>query len=206
MSASQYDNIIYQTAIRNGFQPSTAKLIVAQARFESADYTSNVFKNNLNTSGMKYRGQPLASRGTLAPYNERSASCRSGGTCVDGDFYAKFNSVQDSAKDKIERNFNLTMFGVPPSELKKATTAEEFANVLKQRRYYGFHDFTTSEGKREAQQYANGLKAKLLRINIEELYSENKGKFWTILGVGLVAFAFYLYTNKKALNKLSSKL
>ena len=202
----EYDNIIYQTAIKNGFKDATAKLIVAQARLESADYTSNVFKNNLNTSGMKYIGQPLATRGTLAPYNERSDSCKRGGTCANSDHYAKFKSVEDSAKDKIERNYNKTIFGVPPSELKKATTAEEFSNVLKQRRYYGFHDFSTPAGKQEAQNYANGLKAKLLRINIQELYTENKGKFWTILGVGLVAVAFYLYTNKKALNKLSSKL
>ena len=202
----EYDNIIYQIAIKDGFNSNAAKLIVAQARFESADYTSNVFKNNLNTSGMKYIGQPLATRGTPAPYNERSATCKNGGVCVDGDFYAKFKSVEDSAKDKIERNYNKTIFGVPPSELKKATTAEEFSNVLKQRRYYGFHDFSTPAGKQEAQNYANGLKAKLLRINIQELYTENKGKFWTILGVGLVAVAFYLYTNKKALNKLSSKL
>jgi hypothetical protein len=202
----EYDNIIYQIAIKDGFNSNAAKLIVAQARFESADYTSNVFKNNLNTSGMKYIGQPLATRGTLAPYNERSDSCKRGGTCANSDHYAKFKSVEDSAKDKIERNYNKTIFGVPPLELKKATTAEEFANVLKQRRYYGFHDFSTPAGKQEAQNYANGLKAKLLRINIQELYTENKGKFWTILGVGLVAFAFYLYTNKKALNKLSSKL
>jgi len=101
--SAQYDQIIYDTAIKQGFSPTAAKFVVAQARFESADYTSNVFKNNLNTSGMKYIGQPLATRGTLAPTNERSAVCRSGGVCRNSDHYAKFASVQDSANDKIVR-------------------------------------------------------------------------------------------------------
>ena len=73
------DQIIYDIAIKNGFSPTSAKLIVGQARFESANYTSAVFRANNNTSGMKYIGQPLASRGTLAPMSERSATCRSGG-------------------------------------------------------------------------------------------------------------------------------
>jgi hypothetical protein len=42
--SAQYDQIIYDTAIKEGFNPTAAKLIVAQARFESADYTSNVFQ------------------------------------------------------------------------------------------------------------------------------------------------------------------
>jgi uncharacterized FlgJ-related protein len=58
------DQLIYETAIRAGFTPTAAKLVVAQARFESADYTSSVFKNNNNTSGMKFIGQPLANERT----------------------------------------------------------------------------------------------------------------------------------------------
>jgi hypothetical protein len=44
--SAQYDQLIYNTAIKQGFNPMAAKLIVAQARFESADYTSNVFKRS----------------------------------------------------------------------------------------------------------------------------------------------------------------
>jgi hypothetical protein len=201
-----YDSLIYKTAVNNGFTKTSARYVVAQARLESADYTSNVFKNNLNTSGMKYVGQPLATRGTLAPYNERSDSCKSGGSCSNNDHYAKFRTVEDSAKDKIERNFGKTMFGITPAQLKNANTPEEFANILKQRRYYGFHDYNTPAGKSEADNYAKGLKAKLTRINIQEIYSENKGKFWTILGIGLVAVAFYLFQNKNALKSLNNKL
>ena len=187
--SSAYDQLIYDVAIKNGFKPSAAKLIVAQARFESADYTSNVFKNNNNTSGMKYIGQPLATRGTLAPVSERSASCKKNGVCSDRDHYAKFQSVADSARDKIERNYNITMKGVTPQQLKNVETPEEFARLLKQRGYYDDKETT----------YANGLKAKLLRIQIVELVETiKKNKNTLILGLGLVLLGvgYYIYNKK----------
>jgi len=195
-----YDTIIYETAKKNGFTPTAAKFVVAQARLESADYTSNVFINNFNTSGMKYIGQPLASKGTIAPYNERSSSCKSGGLCINSDYYAKFKSVEDSAKDKIERLYNKTMYGVTPNQLKNASTPEEFASLLKQRRYFGFSDYNTDAGKEEAYRYAKGLNAKLLRIKIQEVYTKNTGKIWTVVGVVLIALSVYLYQNKNKIN------
>ena len=180
--SAEYDQIIYNTAIKEGFKPAAAKLVVAQARFESADYSSNVFKNNLNTSGMKYIGQPLATRGTPAPKNEQ----RCNGGC-NSDYYAKFASVQDSASDKISRLYNITMRGVTPDQLKNAKDANEFAALLKKRGYYGASET----------QYANGLKAKLLRIQVVEFYEKNK-KNLALLGLGLilVGSAFYIYKNK----------
>jgi flagellum-specific peptidoglycan hydrolase FlgJ len=53
------DQDIYNMAIAEGFSPISAKLIVAQARLESGDYSSNVFVNNNNMFGMKYVGQTL---------------------------------------------------------------------------------------------------------------------------------------------------
>jgi uncharacterized FlgJ-related protein len=178
MSAA-YDQLIYDTAIGEGFNPTAAKLIVAQARFESADYSSNVFKNNLNTSGMKYIGQPLATRGTPAPKNEQ----RCNGGC-DSDYYAKFKSVGDSAKDKIQRLYNITMRGVTPAQLKAAKSAEEFANLLKRRGYYGAPE----------SQYANGLRAKLLRIQVVEFVTKNrKGIILLIGGAALLGAGYLLY-------------
>ncbi len=179
--AKSNDQIIYDVAISEGFNPTAAKLIVAQARFESADYSSNVFQKNLNTSGMKFIGQPLATRGTPAPANEQ----RCGGGC-DSDYYAKFRSVEDSARDKISRLYNITMRGVTPQQLKNAQDADEFAKLLKKRGYYG-----ASES-----QYAAGLRAKLLRVQIVEFVSKNKNVL--LIGVGLLALAgaYYLYTKK----------
>lgn len=180
MSVSN-DQIIYNTALKYGFTPDAAKFVVAQARFESADYTSNVFKANNNTSGMKYVGQPLATRGTIAPKSEQSTSCRNGGKCYNGDFYAKFNSIQDSVEDKIGRLYNITKGGVSPQQLKNAKTPEEFAKLLKKRGYY--------TDKEEI--YARGLKNKLLKIEVIEFVNENRN--YLSLGIVLVLIGLFYY-------------
>lgn len=196
MSAA-YDQIIYDTAIKEGFNPIAAKLVVAQARYESADYSSNVFKNNFNTSGMKFVGQPLATRGTLAPFDERSDGCQRvsvgqvGGQgaspCRDRDHYAKFKSVADSAKDKIQRNFNITMKGVTPEQLKNVKTPEEFARLLKIRGYYGG----------EESSYAAGMRNKLLRIQVVEFVEKNKNTLLLVGGIAILAISYYIFKRKK---------
>lgn len=192
---NNYDQIIYDTAIKQGFTPTSAKFIVGQARFESANYTSAVFKANNNTSGMKYIGQPLASRGTLAPMSERSATCRSGGKCNNSDHYAKFKSVQDSATDKIVRLYSLNMGGVTPQQLKDAQTPEEFARLLKKRSYYGFSAYGTAGAEKEISQYAAGIKSLMKRAQIVEFVTENKNSL--ISGIIFIAIALYLYNRKK---------
>jgi hypothetical protein len=191
---ANYDQIIYDTAIKQGFTPTAAKFIVGQARFESANYTSAVFKANNNTSGMKFIGQPLATRGSLAPMSERSATCRSGGTCNNSDHYAKFASVQDSATDKIVRLYSKTMGGVTPEQLKNAKTAEEFSRLLKKRRYYGPSAYGTAAAEKEISQYAAGIKLLMLRAQIVEFVGKNKSGL--LIGVLLVATAIYLYKKK----------
>lgn len=186
------DQLIYDTAIKAGFSPTAAKLVVAQARFESADYTSNVFKANNNTSGMKFIGQPLATRGTLAPINERSGPCRTGGTCQNSDHYAKFASIADSAADKINRLYSKTIGGVTPEQLKNAKDADEFAALLKRRSYYGFGKSGTELGNKEQSQYAGGLRAKLLRFEVVEFVRKNKVPI-AVIAVAAIGISFLLY-------------
>tara|TARA_R110002126_G_C10413867_1_gene496833 strand:+ start:169 stop:753 length:585 start_codon:yes stop_codon:yes gene_type:complete len=188
------DQIIYDIAIKNGFSPTSAKLIVGQARFESANYTSAVFRANNNTSGMKYIGQPLASRGTLAPMSERSATCRSGGVCNNSDHYAKFKSVQDSATDKIARLYNITMRGVTPQQLKSAKTPEEFARLLKKRGYYGPATFGTPAAEKEIKNYAAGVKLLMQRADIVELVTKNKNSI--LVGIVTIIAAIFLLRKK----------
>jgi LPXTG-motif cell wall-anchored protein len=176
------DQMIYDTAISQGFNPKAAKLIVAQARFESADYTSNVFKNNNNTSGIKFIGQPNAVQGTLSP---------------EGNYYAKFNTIQDSINDKIVRLYNITMGGVTPKQLKDSTDVNDFANKLKKRGYYGSTPYGTSQATSDITNYANGLKAKLLKINVIEFIKNNI----TTLGIGLILIGIGGYYYLKNKNK-----
>lgn len=194
---ANYDQIIYDTAIKQGFSPTAAKFVVGQARFESANYTSAVFKANNNTSGMKFIGQPLAKRGSLAPMNERSATCRSGGTCNNSDHYAKFGSVQDSATDKIERLYSKTMGGVTPQQLKNAKTPEEFSRLLKKRRYYGPSTYGTPAAEKEISQYARGIQVLMLRAQIVEFVGKNKSKIGVGLALVILAGVIYLYKKNK---------
>jgi hypothetical protein len=197
MSALQNDQIIYDIAIKNGFTPTAAKLVVAQARFESADYTSRVFLANYNTSGMKFIGQPLATKGTLAPYNERSSTCQRSSVCVNSDHYAKFASVADSARDKIERLFTKTMGGVVPAQIKNTQTPEEFADLMKRRSYYGFHKYGTADAQKEINNYSRGMRAKLIYIQVQEFVQKNKkGIAGSIIGVVLLVGAYILYKNR----------
>jgi len=194
------DQSIYNTAIEEGFSPTSAKLIVAQARLESSHYSSTVFKANNNMYGMKFIGQPLATRGSLAPPNERSASCRSGGACVDSDHYAKYSSIEDSAKDTIQRLYKKTRKGIGFDQLKNVKDATEFATKLKTRDYFGFHSIDTDAGKFEASEYARILDSILLRIKIVNFYRQNEKKInyttFAIVLLGFTAVAYWYYKKK----------
>lgn len=176
-----YDQLIYDAAIKGGFTPTSAKLVVAQARHETGNYTSNVFKKNNNLFGMKFVGQPLATRGTPAPKSEWGC----GGTC-NSDFYSKYASVSDSVQDLINRNLKITRKGVTFQQLVNAKDSTEYANLLKQRGYYGA----------TVALYDRGLKSALTKLNIVEqvkqFYAENTTSVNTGLGLLLIGIGLYI--------------
>lgn len=177
------DTQIYELAVKNGFTDKAARLIVAQARLESNNYTSNVFKNNNNMFGMKFLGttrQPLATRGTLAPLSERSTICRVDQTkCNNSDFYAKYLLPTDSAKDLITRLYAITRNGITPQMLKTAETPEQFADLLKKRNYYGS----------SVKDYAAGLRSRLKKVII----IKGTGIIKPTMAIILPLFFFFLY-------------
>ena len=181
--------MIYDAAIAEGFSPTSAKLVVAQARLESADYSSSVFNNNYNMFGMKYVGQPLATRGTPAPASEQSCNL----TC-NSDYYAKYSSPADSATDVIQRLFKITRNGIGFEELRNVADATEYANKLKQRGYFGV----------TASAYALALNAKLLKIKVLAFYNNNKTTInYMVIGASLIGIGIYLfYLKKKGIIKL----
>lgn len=167
-----YDQLIYDTAIKNGFTPTSAKFVVAQARHETANYTSNVFKRTNNLFGMKFVNQKLA-----ISDNKKSP---------EGDYYAHYRSPQDSADDAIGRLFNITMRGVSPTQLKNAKTPEEYSNLQKQRGYFGD----------KVDIYIKGIKSALTKLNIMEevkqFYAENTTSVNTGLGLLLIGIGLYI--------------
>lgn len=177
--SAQLDTMILQSAIAEGFSPKAALLIVAQARYETGDYTSFVFRNNNNLFGMKFVGQPLATQGTPAPKSE-------------GDYYAKYKTPVESVKDLVGRLYKRERKGIGYEQLRNVSDSTEFANKLKQRDYFGV----------SAEQYARGLNAKLLKIKILDIANQsmqavqrNKGK--VIIGLILIGLSVYLYFKSK---------
>ena len=198
MKSVEIDQAIYNTAIQQGFNPIAAKLIVAQARFESADYTSSVFKSNNNTSGIKYIGasQINAQRGTPTPSKERTCNLE-----CNRDYYARFNTVQDAINDKVVRLYNKTMGGVTPQQLKDSASADDFARLLKMRSYYGFGNLKgdpakVAQAESEISNYAAGMRAKLLRIQVVEFVEKNKVNL-AVIGAIIIGIAGYVYYLKK---------
>ena len=147
------EQLIYDTAIKQGMPPNLARLIVAQAKFESGNFTSPVFKANNNFFGYKYVGQALASKGTAAPRSE-------------GDFYAKYARLEDSVKeltDWIKRRVNE---GVFPSNLALIKTPGEYAALLKKKGYYGVSVAHYTNGLQRYYRAIKGISGVLIAAGI----------------------------------------
>jgi len=142
MTAGQIDTTIYNQAVSLGIPASVAKIMVAQARYESADYTSNLSAFN-NVFGYKYvpGAKWQAGSAFLSP---------------EGNYYAAYNSVNDSTGeivDWLKRRQSEGYFNIAD-----LTTPAAYADGIKTADYYG----------QSALDYANGLIAKygLIKVGI----------------------------------------
>ena len=161
------DKQIYNQAIKRGLTPTVANLLVAQARLESGDYTSNVFKQNNNLFGYKFVNQPGATRGTIAPQSEWPSATVKG-------YYAKYDSIENSANEVINWLFRREKEG--KFIVNQLTTAGKYAAGLKAGNYYG----------ESAADYGNGLTAKLKKISFgSDGMANMAGALPIILFVGL---------------------
>ncbi|AXH77161.1 MAG: N-acetylmuramidase [Bacteriophage sp.] len=145
MTASQYDTAIYNQALRMGISPDLAKIMVAQARYESADYTSNTFNKTNNAFGYKYYPGSKWQAG---------AGNKSSEYGQDQSVYAKYNSVTDSTGevvDWLKRRQNEGYFNIAD-----ISTPDQYAQALKSADYYG----------ESAGAYTSGLIAKYGLVNI----------------------------------------
>jgi uncharacterized FlgJ-related protein len=88
MQANQIDRLIINKAMSEGFEPAAAKIIAAQARHETGNYTSRVLQENNNLFGYKWVGQSGAFQGTPAPASEGGPK-----------YYAKYLSLVDSVAE-----------------------------------------------------------------------------------------------------------
>jgi uncharacterized FlgJ-related protein len=127
-----FQEVIYQTLIDQKIPPTLAKIVTAQSQYESGNYTSNVFKTDNNAFGYKYVGQKIATRGLPSPASE-------------GDNYAHYNSVADSAKEIANWLKRRHKEGKLPA-LEAITTPAQYSKLIKAAGYYGASENTYTKG------------------------------------------------------------
>jgi len=150
MDKAAIDTAIYNQAISMGMPAEVAKLIVAQARFESADYNSRLFNDWNNAFGYKWVGQKKWANGpAFAAPNQDAGGNADGGT------YAAYNNVQDSTGELVDWLKRRQAEG--KFSIASLTTPAAYASALKGSGYYGI----------SSSEYGSGLLAKLGKIAIE---------------------------------------
>lgn len=187
---SNYDQQIYDGAIKAGATPNLASLIGKQARHETGNFSrsSKQFWQNNNPFGFKYtKNSRYAQVGNISP---------------EGNAYAKYPSLEYAILDYVDRwmglpakkgGTRLAEFNTIP-----ATDHLQFATRLKS---YGYYH--TPAGKTDQQVidiYKRGLDAAAFRIKIVAFYNNNKKTIQ--YGGGIVAtlslsYAYYLVFLKK---------
>lgn len=117
------EQTIYNEAKRNGMPELLALFIVAQAKHETANFTSNVFLSCNNAFGYKYVGQRLAVGPCL--------------TSPELDAYAKYATVADSVKELCQWIQRRQTEGKFPLDLRVIKTLDHYTQLLKLAGYFG---------------------------------------------------------------------
>lgn len=114
---------IYNKALSLGMPQFVATCIVLQAAHETAGFTSNVFVSCNNLNGYKYVGQSTAA-----------------GACLkspEGDYYAKYNTIEDSVNEQVQWIKRRQKDGKFPADLNTITSLDQYAQLLKNSGWYG---------------------------------------------------------------------
>ena len=124
MTNEQIGSLIYATANACGMPANMCRLIEAQSKHETDDYSSHAFHQNNNCFGYKF---VPGAKWQIGP----------GITSSEKDPYAKYLSIENSVHeicDWIRRRQTGNRF---PSDLTTITTPLEYATLLKSCGYYG---------------------------------------------------------------------
>lgn len=158
------------------------KLMAAQAMFESANFTSNVYQKNFNAYGIKMpkvRKSPyIVAVGTGAPASEGYGN------------YASYKNVGDSALDALHLyRYN----GVVPETL---TTPAAFAAWLKQKQYYGGDQGAYTAG---VSKYYEMMSDIIEPVIVSGLIKKPWYKNWKVWSIALSALAiiYFLFFKKQ---------
>lgn len=127
---SMYDSRIQAQAQKMGVPLSVIPMIIAQARNETNDYTSNVFKLLNNAFGYHYVGQKKWASGSGS-----SVPAFDAGGNPDGGKYAAYTSLENSVGELVDWLYRRQGDGV--FNVADLVTPELYAQGLKDAGYYG---------------------------------------------------------------------
>lgn len=159
---NQNENIIYSTVTGAGYTPTLANIIISQAKFETGNFTNTAFTQFKNAFGYKYVPGAKYQSGK-------------GNESSEGDYYAAYNSLEDSTKEILawlQRRQNEGKLTIS-----LLTTPEAYAAAIKSCGYFGG---TLSV-------YVNGLKHYLSAF----IDTVKKKPFQTALLITLGVFLIY---------------
>jgi len=105
-----------------GLPVALANLVTAQARHESANFTSPLFVGDNNAFGYDYTGNA----------NQAGISSRSHG----GSFYARYNTIEDSTNEITDWIYRRRQEGKFPADLNSIQSPNDYATLLKNSAYF----------------------------------------------------------------------
>lgn len=118
-----YSQALQGSPYNPGVPDAVARLMVAQARHETGDFTSNLFRRYNNAFGYAY----------YAPSNYQTGP---GSIADNGQAIAAYRSVEDSTNEVIDWLYRRVRQGRFP-DLNTISTPEQYAAALKAAAYYG---------------------------------------------------------------------
>ncbi len=124
-----FDERIYLQATRGsarnpkGLPPVLSSLVTAQAAHETANFTSNIFRNYNNAFGYSYVPGAVYQTG-------------SGSVADNGQPVAAYATVEDSVREMVDWIYRRISEGKFPADLTTITTPEQYAQLLKNAGYY----------------------------------------------------------------------
>lgn len=118
-----YAQRIYAKAIADGLPSRIANYLVYQSAFETAGWTSNVFRSCNNGFGYKWVGQSVATGGCLVS--------------PEGDQYALYRTLEDSVHEMVLWIRRRQASGVFPADLNTISTLDLYASYLKSADFFG---------------------------------------------------------------------
>lgn len=149
-----------------------ANLVIAQDRYETADYSSDVFNQDNNLGGYTYTGSKWQAGPGLAKPG--------------GGNYAHYTTLENSAGEKVDYIYRRVADGSFPADLTTITTPGQYAQLLKGAGYYG--DTLTN--------YTNGLVRWFQDLTGEAVTAVRNNPGLPLLGILALVFAGIFFSKK----------